>query len=749
VFVPENTMVADLGVTNFTFLPGEIETGAHPTSVAFRVINDGPHDLEGSNQAFRLDFYLSRNEEFGDEDDIMIGEADASWAIPSGTDKSLRLTETGLQKVTVPDEPSGNYHVFLRVLHTDPSQLRDQSPDNDYVLAAGSVHVTPAPSTEADLALERLEFLPDVIGAGTRSTSVTYRVTNHGPRDIERNVHTIRYEYALSRNTVHGDNDDLSLSTVVSSNANIAAGAHSDRHISGGLLVPAEARGQYNLFCTIGHDEDSTLSDPAPDSNTALCPHPVTVTGGLTLAEALDRPALDWTTTGNSYWYAQADETHDGIDAARSGDNLPPDARSQLQCRVEGPGTLSFWWKVSSEEESDWLRFSVGELQKAAISGTNASAWGQENFDIPAGTHTLTWSYDKDRSEGEGEDAAWVDQVAFVPLPPGSHPATAALAGPAPIVVITEPAGRAVFTEPATIAITADTSGSPEAVAQVQFYANGSYLGMDTSTDTNRFGCDWVDVPAGSYELVAEARTAAGGTTRSAPVVVRVSPRGLVLSMSGEADWFEQDAVTRDGGTALQSGAIDHDETSVVDATLEGPGVMQFWWKVSSEADFDRLRFYEDGEESEHLSGEADWTLRTVDVPDGTHTFTWSYDKDFSVTNGADAAWLDELEWFSARIDTDGDGHTDLQEHWSGTDATNYHSCLRIESVVATPADGEVHLEWQSQPGKQYTVERATVLSEGAFVPIETGIAGQDGTTTHTDRSLPPGKPAYYRVRIE
>jgi hypothetical protein len=749
VFVPENTMVADLGVTNFTFLPEAIETGAHPTSVAFRVTNDGPHDLEGSNQAFRLDFYLSRNEEFGDGDDIMIGEADASWAVAAGSHQSLRLTETGLEKVTVPDEPSGNYHVFLRVRHLAPSLLRDQSPDNDYTLAAGSIHVTPAPSTEADVALERLAFLPDSVGAGTRSTSVTYRVTNHGPRDIEKNVHTLRYEYVLSRNAIQGDSDDVPLTTLVSSNATIGAGAYSDRYIVGGLLVPAEAWGQYNVFCAISHEDGSPLSDPDPDNDAARCPHPVTVTGSTTLGEALDGPGLNWSTAGDSCWYSQADETHDGSDAARSGDNLPPDARSQLQCPVEGPGTVSFWWKVSSEEESDWLRFSIGKQQKAAISGTNASIWVQESVAVPAGTHTLTWSYDKDRSEGEGEDAAWVDQVSYVPSPPGGGTTAPALTGPSPVIAITEPTDRAVFTEPATFAITADTSGSPEPVVQVQFYANGSYLGIDTYADTNRFGFDWVDVPVGSYTLVAEARTAAGGTTQSDPVIVRVSPQGLVLSMAGEADWFEQGSVTYSGDIALQSGAIDHDETSVVDTTLEGPGVMQFWWKVSSEATFDRLRFYEDGEESYDMSGEADWAMRTVNVPDGTHTFTWSYDKDFSVTNGADAAWLDELEWFPAHVDTDGDGHSDLQEHWSGTDHTNYHSCLKIESVVAVPGDGEVRVEWQSRAGRQYRVERATVLSEGAFAPIETGIQGQDGTTTHTDRSLPPGTPAYYRVRIE
>ncbi len=43
------------------------------------------------------------------------------------------------------------------------------------------------------------------------------------------------------------------------------------------------------------------------------------------------------------------DASHDGVDAARTGPLLDGQV-TWLQTTVNGPGTLSFWWNVSSEE---------------------------------------------------------------------------------------------------------------------------------------------------------------------------------------------------------------------------------------------------------------------------------------------------------------------------------------------------------------------------------------------------------------
>jgi hypothetical protein len=83
-----------------------------------------------------------------------------------------------------------------------------------------------------------------------------------------------------------------------------------------------------------------------------------------------------------------------------------------------GPGTLTFWWQVSSEEFFDFLNFYID----IDIYWTNYAAqisgevnWEEETFPIPAGTHTLSWIYAKDPDISAGEDAGWVSEVNFVP----------------------------------------------------------------------------------------------------------------------------------------------------------------------------------------------------------------------------------------------------------------------------------------------------------------------------------------------
>jgi alpha-tubulin suppressor-like RCC1 family protein len=128
---------------------------------------------------------------------------------------------------------------------------------------------------------------------------------------------------------------------------------------------------------------------------------------------ALDNDLQPPTTGGSAPWFGQTLQTHDGEDAAQSG-GISHDQQSWLEQAVTGPGTLSYWWKVSSEVDYDFLEFRIdGVLQSGRISGE--VSWQRREFRIPAGTHTLRWLYVKDPSDSAGADAGWLDQVAFVP----------------------------------------------------------------------------------------------------------------------------------------------------------------------------------------------------------------------------------------------------------------------------------------------------------------------------------------------
>lgn len=139
---------------------------------------------------------------------------------------------------------------------------------------------------------------------------------------------------------------------------------------------------------------------------------------GSGLGTALDS-ALDWLTGGSGGWFAQASDTHDGVDAARSG-SIGSSQSSWIETTVQGPGSLSFWWKVSSERNYDFLKFYVDGVEQKRISG--AVAWQAEALSIGAGQHTLTWIYAKDYSVSGGSDAGWLDQVAWNARQSMRHP---------------------------------------------------------------------------------------------------------------------------------------------------------------------------------------------------------------------------------------------------------------------------------------------------------------------------------------
>ncbi len=131
------------------------------------------------------------------------------------------------------------------------------------------------------------------------------------------------------------------------------------------------------------------------------------------LAGALDTPGRIYTLGGNANWFAQTTITHDGIDAARSG-AIGNSQQSWFETTVTGPGTLSFWWKVSSESGFDYLEFYInGSLQAGRISGE--VNWQQKTYELPAGNHVLRWRYAKDGSVAAGSDAGWVDEVVWTP----------------------------------------------------------------------------------------------------------------------------------------------------------------------------------------------------------------------------------------------------------------------------------------------------------------------------------------------
>lgn len=111
---------------------------------------------------------------------------------------------------------------------------------------------------------------------------------------------------------------------------------------------------------------------------------------------------------------------------------------------------------------------------------------------------------------------------------------------------------------------------------------------------------------------------------------------------SGNADW----TITTDsyeGSYSAKSGTIGHNAQSnlVIELDVLSDGDISFYRTVSSEFNYDYLRFYIDNTQMEQWSGNVAWGEETYPISAGTHTVEWRYVKDQGVTGGTDCVRID------------------------------------------------------------------------------------------------------------
>ncbi|MCJ7449456.1 MAG: C25 family cysteine peptidase [Bacteroidales bacterium] len=102
-----------------------------------------------------------------------------------------------------------------------------------------------------------------------------------------------------------------------------------------------------------------------------------------------------------------------------------------------------------------------------------------------------------------------------------------------------------------------------------------------------------------------------------------------------------------DGTFSARSGIISHNESSALRIRTEYPAAdsLRFFYKVSSENNYDFLIFKLNGTEVLRKSGETLWEEKVIFVPAGFNDMEWIYKKDQSVSNGADCAFLDMIDF--------------------------------------------------------------------------------------------------------
>ncbi len=118
-------------------------------------------------------------------------------------------------------------------------------------------------------------------------------------------------------------------------------------------------------------------------------------------------------------------------------------------------------------------------------------------------------------------------------------------------------------------------------------------------------------------------------------------------SFVGNADWTITQSNVFEGVYCAKSGSIGHGKTTSMMITRNSMAddSISFYKKVSSEPEYDFLRFYIDNSLIEQWSGEASWGRVSFPVSEGDHVFKWEYYKDTYVSNGSDCGWVDNISF--------------------------------------------------------------------------------------------------------
>lgn len=114
---------------------------------------------------------------------------------------------------------------------------------------------------------------------------------------------------------------------------------------------------------------------------------------------------------------------------------------------------------------------------------------------------------------------------------------------------------------------------------------------------------------------------------------------------SGSPTWWVTTTTPHQGTYCAESGNIgDNGSTGLSrSVTFSAAGSISFWYRYDTESSCDYLTFSIDGLEQGSWSGSGGWTQATYQVAAGTHTLLWTYTKDYSVSIGLDAVWIDDI----------------------------------------------------------------------------------------------------------
>lgn len=181
---------------------------------------------------------------------------------------------------------------------------------------------------------------------------------------------------------------------------------------------------------------------------------------------------------------------------------------------------------------------------------------------------------------------------------------------------------------------------------------------------------------------------------------------------------------------AARAGAVGHHQSSslFLPINLARTSSFSFAYRVSSEARWDFLEFFLDGQQVLQISGETGWARYSRTLQAGPHKLLWRYRKDSTVSSGQDLALIDDVDI----------GNVSLA-NWHDVDLvpnnpTGANVTWRIPNVSSAAVKIRVRARLNGVASQWDTSDRTFVIGEPAAVRL-TGLAA--AATARSGGGLP------------
>lgn len=374
--------------------------------------------------------------------------------------------------------------------------------------------------------------------------------------------------------------------------------------------------------------------------------------------------AVHFTSPGTYPWAVDSVGAHStNAGAANSVSTLLGRAELAPFCEI------TFDYKVSSQQNHDYLRFSVnGEVQ---FETSGETGWQTYTGVIPAaGGVELKWEFAKDASGNTGSDCAWVKNVNVSKTissvlngeeadllfeNSGTYPwvidGNAAKSGNAGVNnSVSEVTASRHIEAGLTIRFSYKTECGTGDV--FRFLVNGETVlekGSSTAWTEYEYTCENEGDYTFTFSYIKNGSGAVGSDcawVKGVSIIFSLSsalnvPGGdLVFNSTGSYPWIAENNYAKSGN----AGAASSSSSLTLNIFMNPGDTLSFRYKVSSESNYDWMYFNVNGSQVFRYSGNVGWTQYTYTATTAqNYTFEWKYTKDYSLDSGDDCAYLDDV----------------------------------------------------------------------------------------------------------